>query len=93
MARALDMRVIGYGPYAKQVPADVELVDLGTLWRESDAISLHGPLKEENRHLLNADTLALCKRGVMVVNTARGGLIDEDALMDAVRSGQVACAG
>lgn len=93
MARALDMRVIGYDPYAKQVPADVALVDLDTLWRESDAISLHCPLTDENRHLLNADTLARCKRGVMVVNTARGGLIDEDALLNAVRSGQVACAG
>ena len=54
---------------------------------------MHCPLTEDNRNLLNADTLASCKRGVIVVNTARGGLIDEAALLAAVRSGQVACAG
>lgn len=93
MARALDMRVIGFDPYASQVPADVEVVDLDTLWRESDAISLHCPLTDDNRGLLNRDTLARCKPGVLIVNTARGGLIDEAALLDAVRSGQVASAG
>ena len=93
MARALDMRVIGFDPYAQEVPADVERVDLETLWRSSDAISLHCPLTEDNRNLLNRDTLARCRPGVIVVNTARGGLIDEAALLEAVRSGQVACAG
>lgn len=93
MALAMDMRVLGYDPYAKTAPAGVELVDLETLWKSSDAISLHCPLTDENRKLLNADTLARCKRGVIVVNTARGGLVDEDALLDAVRSGQVASAG
>lgn len=93
MADALGMRVIGFDPYAKNLPDYVQSVDLATIWRESDAISLHCPLTEENRKLLNADTLAQCKRGVIVVNTARGGLIDEDALLAAVRSGQVASAG
>ncbi|HVR53716.1 MAG TPA: NAD(P)-dependent oxidoreductase [Pseudorhodoferax sp.] len=93
MADALGMRVIGFDPFAKNLPAYVQSVDLATIWRESDAISLHCPLTEENRKLLNADTLAQCKRGVIVVNTARGGLIDEDALLAAVRSGQVASAG
>lgn len=93
MADALGMRVLGYDPFAKNLPAHVEAVDLATLWRESDAISLHCPLTEDNRGLLNAQTLAQCKRGVIVVNTARGGLIDEDALLEAVRSGQVAMAG
>lgn len=93
MALALDMRVIGFDPYAKSVPDGVELVDLETLWRSSDAISFHCPLTEENRNLLDRETLAQCKRGVIVVNTARGGLIDEAALLEAVRSGQVASAG
>lgn len=93
MADALGMRVLGFDPFAKNLPAHVEAVDLATLWRESDAISLHCPLTEDNRGLLNARTLAQCKRGVIVVNTARGGLIDEDALLEAVRSGQVAMAG
>ena len=93
MADALGMRVLGFDPFAKNLPAHVEPVDLATLWRESDAISLHCPLTEDNRGLLDAKTLAQCKRGVIVVNTARGGLIDEHALLAAVRSGQVAMAG
>ncbi|MCX7506867.1 MULTISPECIES: NAD(P)-dependent oxidoreductase [Delftia] len=93
MADALGMRVIGFDPFAKNLPAYVQPVDLETIWRESDAISLHCPLTEENRGMLGASTLAACKRGVIVVNTARGGLIDEAALLAAVRSGQVAAAG
>ncbi len=93
MADALGMRVLGYDPYAKNLPAYVQPADLATLWAESDAVSLHCPLTDDNRGLLNARTLAQCKRGVIIVNTARGGLIDEDALLAAVRSGQVAMAG
>ena len=93
MADALGMRVIGFDPFAKNLPAYIESVDLATLWREADVLSLHCPLMDENRGLLNADTLAQCKRGVIVVNTARGGLIDEASLLAAVRSGQVASAG
>ncbi len=93
MALAMDMRVIGFDPFATQPPAGVEAVDLPTLWRESDVVSLHCPLTADNRELLNRDSLSQCKRGVIVVNTARGGLIDEAALLAAVRSGQVACAG
>ena len=89
MADALGMRVIGFDPFAKNLPAYVQVVDLETIWRESDAISLHCPLTDDNRGMLNATTLAQCKRGVIVVNTARGGLIDEAALLAAVRSGQV----
>ncbi|KQR57967.1 NAD(P)-dependent oxidoreductase [Acidovorax sp. Leaf160] len=93
MADALGMRVIGFDPFAKNLPDYVQSVPLDAIWRESDAISLHCPLTEENRGMLNAATLALCKRGVIVVNTARGGLIDEAALLEAVRSRQVMAAG
>jgi len=93
MADALGMRVIGFDPFAKNLPDYVQSVALDTLWRESDAISLHCPLTDENRGMLNAGTLALCKRGVIVVNTARGGLIDEAALLQAVRSRHVMAAG
>lgn len=93
MAHAMGMRVIGFDPFAKELPDYVQRVELANIWRESDAISLHCPLTEENRGLLNAETLAQCKAGVIVVNTARGGLIDEVALLAAVRSGQVAMAG
>jgi len=93
MADALGMRVIGFDPFAKNLPAHVQSVDLETIWREADAISLHCPLTDENRGMLNATTLAQCKRGVIIVNTARGGLIDEAALLDAVRARQVMAAG
>lgn len=93
MADAMGMRVIGFDPYAKDLPAYIASVDLETIWRESDAVSLHCPLTDENRGLLNADTLAKCKPGVIVVNTARGGLVDEAALLAAVRSGHVRGAG
>jgi D-3-phosphoglycerate dehydrogenase len=93
MVEALDMRVLGFDPYAKDLPGYVQAVDLETIWRESDVISFHCPLTPENRNMLNAQTLAQCKKGVIVVNTARGGLIDEPALLAAVQSGQVAMAG
>jgi len=93
MADALGMRVLGFDPFAKNMPDFVQLADLETIWSESDAISLHCPLTDDNRGLLNADTLARCKQGVIVVNTARGGLIDEAALLAAVQSGQVRMAG
>lgn len=93
MADAMGMRVLGFDPYAKDLPAAIERVDLATIWRESDAISLHCPLTADNAKLLNAQTLAACRKGVIVVNTARGGLIDEPALLDSIRSGQVASAG
>lgn len=93
MADAMGMRVLGFDPYAKDLPRFIESVDLDMLWRQSDAISLHCPLTPDNARLLNASTLARCKQGVIVVNTARGGLIDEAALLDAIRRGHVASAG
>ncbi len=93
MADAMGMRVLGFDPYAKALPPFVKAVDLDTLWRESDAISLHCPLTPENKGLINAQTLGRCKPGVIVVNTARGGLVDEPALLAAVQSGQVRMAG
>lgn len=93
MADALGMRVIGFDPFARNLPDHVQAVDLDTLWRDSDAISLHCPLTDDNRNLLSAETLARCKPGVIVVNTARGGLIDEAALLAAVQVGQVRAAG
>lgn len=93
MCDAVGMTVIGHDPFAKDLPDCIRAVDLETIWRDSDAISLHCPLVPENRGMVNAATLNGCKRGVMLVNTARGGLVDEAALLDAVRSGHVAAAG
>jgi D-3-phosphoglycerate dehydrogenase / 2-oxoglutarate reductase len=93
MAHAMGMRVLGHDPYAKDLPEYVEPVALEALWRESDAISLHCPLTSDNTRFLNARTLSSCKKGVIIVNTARGGLIDEQDLLAAIRSGQVGSAG
>ena len=93
MADAVGMRVIGFDPYAKEVPGYIQPADMETIWRESDVISLHCPLTGENRDLINAGTLAACKPGVIIVNTARGGLINEADLLAALKSGQVASAG
>ena len=93
MADAMGMRILGFDPYAKNLPSTITPVDLDTIWRESDVISLHCPLTADNAKLLDAATLAACRKGVIIVNTARGGLIDESALLDAIRSGQVASAG
>lgn len=89
MCDAMSMRVIGFDPFTKDLPDTVHSVDLETVWRESDVISLHCPLTPYNRQLINVNTLSVCKKGVILVNTARGGLIDEPALLAAVDSGQV----
>ncbi len=93
MCDAMGRKVIGFDPFAKNLPDYIQAVDLETVWRESDAISLHCPLTPENKQLLNASTLAQCKKGVIVVNTARGGLINEADLLAAVQSRQVFAAG
>ena len=93
MCDAMGMKILGVDPFAKNLPNYIRPVDFDTLWRESDAISLHCPLTPENRQLINATTLAACKPGVLFVNTARGGLVDEIALLAAVQSGQVFSAG
>jgi len=93
MCDAMGMKVLGFDPFVKNPPDDIQLVDLKTLWRESDAISLHCPLTPDTLGLVNAQTLALCKRGVILINTARGGLICEADLLAAVQSRQVFAAG
>ena len=93
MVDAMGMKVIGFDPHAKDLPSFIRAVDLEAIWRESDVISLHCPLTDDNRNLVSAKTLAACKRGVIVVNTARGGLINENDLLAALKSGQVASAG
>jgi len=89
----MQMRVIGHDPYAKNLPDYIENVTLSEIWSQSDVISLHCPLTEANREMVNADTLAGCRPGLILVNTARGGLINEQALLDSVRSGHVMSAG
>lgn len=95
-AIAFGMRVLAFDPYLAATRArtlQVELLDdLDELLREADFITLHTPLTPETHHLINAARFAKMKRGVRIINCARGGLIDEAALADALRSGQVAAA-
>jgi len=90
---AFGMHVLAFDPYAKEAPAGVKLVSLDELYAQSDVVSLHCPLTAENRKMLNRDTLGRFKSGAILVNTARGGLIDEPALVEALASGQLRAAG
>ena len=95
-AIAFGMRVAAFDPYLSATRAralQVELIDdLDDLLRAADFITLHTPLTPETHHLLNAARLAKTRRGVRIINCARGGLIDEAALAEALQSGQVAAA-
>ena len=92
-ARGLGLEVVVHDPYLDSLPpesSDAQLVDWETLLRTSDYISLHVPLTEGTRHIINSKSLSLMKPTAFLINTARGALIDEDALLEAVRSGQIA---
>ena len=82
--RALGSRIIACDPYCTGDPAPAELVDLETLMRESDVVSLHARLTEETHHLIGRRELAWMKPGAILVNTARSGLVDEEALVRAL---------
>jgi phosphoglycerate dehydrogenase-like enzyme len=88
IAGALGMDVVAHDPFLQE--ADVELVDLGTLLGSADAISLHVPLSESTRDLIDAEALERMRPGTLLVNTARGGIVDEQALAEALRSGRLA---
>lgn len=92
-ARGLEMRVIAYDPYVSAETArnlQVESVPLNKLFHEADFITLHIPLTDSTKGLVGAEQLALVKPTVRIINTARGGLIDEEALVKAVREKRVA---
>ena len=95
-ALALKMKVIAYDPFLspeRALKLGVEKVELDDLLSRADAISLHTPLTEKTKSILSADALTKTKRGVIIVNAARGGLVDEAALRAALDTGQVAAAG
>ncbi len=95
-ALAMSMRVLGFeidaANRATATQAGVEVVSLESLLAESDVVSLNAPLTPDTRHLLNPATLGRLKPGAWIINTARGGLIDEAALTAALASGQVGAA-
>jgi D-3-phosphoglycerate dehydrogenase / 2-oxoglutarate reductase len=93
---AFGVTLIAYDPYiapARAAQLGIELLGLEDLLRSADAISIHLPKTPETLGLIGKDQLALTKPGVLIVNAARGGLVDEDALAEAVRSGHVGGAG
>ncbi len=92
-AHGLRMKVIAHDPFLSDERAEdlnVEKVDLDTLFARADFITLHVPLTEATRGIIDADSIARMKRGVRIINCARGGLIVEDDLKAAIESGQVA---
>jgi D-3-phosphoglycerate dehydrogenase len=94
-ALALRMKVIAYDPFLspeRALKLGVEKVELDELLARSDAISLHTPLTDKTRNILSAEALAKTRRGLLLVNAARGGLVDEAALRAALDSGQVGAA-
>ena len=91
-AKALGMHVRIYDPYADPNLVELlncKLVGLDELLAHADIISLHTPLTPQTKYIINAETIAKMKKGVLIVNTARGGLVDNKALVDAVLSGHV----
>ncbi len=95
-ARVFGMRVLAYDPFLAESRANnlhVEKVDRDDLFRQSDYITVHMPLNEETRHMIDARAISIMKDGVKLFNCARGGIIEEDALIDALNSGKVAAAG
>ncbi|MDR1315169.1 MAG: D-2-hydroxyacid dehydrogenase [Deltaproteobacteria bacterium] len=97
IARALGMRVVAYNgdrpPKTEESARNDPLVNFTELLSVSDVISLHAPLKPENRGIINRASLSGMKDGVIIINTARGGLVDEKDLDDALKSGKVYAAG
>jgi D-3-phosphoglycerate dehydrogenase len=92
-AIGIGMKVVAYDPYLtpeRAVKMGVEKVELDTLLARADVITLHVPMTEQTKNLLSREALAKTKKGVRIINCARGGLVDEEALADAIRSKHVA---
>lgn len=91
ICKGFGMRVLAFDKFT--VPnSDYEYVSLGTLFKESDIISLHCPLTDETRHLINKDAISLMKKGVVILNTSRGGLVDSEALLEGIKERKVGAA-
>ena len=94
-SKSFGMRVIGYDPVLSDDIADkmgIELVNLNTIFAQSDIITVHVPLIEETKHIINSETLSMCKDGIKIINCARGGIVDESDLVMALDSGKVSSA-
>ena len=85
------MHVIAYDKFPQE-NSGIEYVSLDELWQRSDIISFHCPLTDENRHMVNAETIARMKKGVVLINTSRGALIDAEALVEGIKQRQIGAA-
>lgn len=90
---AFGMKVLAHDPFRKVAPAGVTLCGLEELVAAADVVSLHCPLTPENRNLFSREMFLRMRPGAILVNTARGGLIDESALIEALRAGTIRAAG
>ncbi|MGQ9856232.1 MAG: hydroxyacid dehydrogenase [Fervidobacterium sp.] len=90
---AFDMKILAYDPFVKETDMPVKIVDLDTLFKESDYITIHVPLTPETKNLINKETISKMKDGVIIINAARGGIVDEAALYEALTTGKVYAAG
>jgi glycerate dehydrogenase len=93
IGRAFGMKILATQNRPRPTGDDTRVVDLDTLLRESDVVSLHCPLTPETKHLINADRLKMMKRSAFLLNTSRGPLINELELAAALREGTIAGAG
>ncbi|MBQ2236497.1 MAG: 2-hydroxyacid dehydrogenase [Clostridia bacterium] len=92
ICKGFGMNIIGYDPYANpDFPG--KYTDLDELLQKSDIISLHCPLTKSNSHLINEETIAKMKKGIYIINTSRGRLVDTESLIDGIKSGTVGAAG
>ncbi len=95
ICKGFGMKVLAYDKFPADGYADgeqVKYVDTDTLFRESDIISLHCPLTDETRHIINKESIEKCKKGVVILNTSRGGLVDAEALLNGIKERKVGAA-
>jgi D-lactate dehydrogenase len=91
ICRGFGMHVIAYDKFPAE-GSGIEYVSLDELWERSDIISFHCPLTDENRHMVNEDSIAKMKKGVVLINTSRGALIDTEALVEGIKQRKVGAA-
>lgn len=91
ICKGFGMKILAYDKFPNP-DAGLDYVDLPELFAQSDIISLHCPLTEESHHLINADTIAMMKKGVTIINTSRGALVDTEALINGIKEKKVGAA-
>ncbi len=91
ICRGFGMNVIAYDKFPV-ADSGIEYVSLDELWSRADIISLHCPLTNENRHMINSTTIVQMKNGVVIINTSRGALIDTEALVEGIKDRKIGAA-